>query len=137
MEAFTLRQEHQALSKLMQVGMGTNVGICSWISPFYSMPSKGKETVLRSLPAGALSGENNGLSILLDAETFDYGNGFSGQAFGEQAGEGFKVGAVHPLDMPNVQQSGVNVMPGEDPPCHHTSTPCLQAPWCSWPCPPP
>ena len=115
--------------------MGTNYGICSWISPFYSLPPKGEETNLGSLPTGALNGENNGLSILLDAETFDYGNGFYN--LGEQAGEGFKVAAVHPLDMPIVQQSGVNVRPGQEPHPHPWHPACLQVPWSSLPCPPP
>ena len=74
------------------------------------MPEQGKERDLLSLVPGALSGENNGLSLLLDAETFDYGNGF--YDLGVRAGEGFKVALVHPLDMPNIQQMGINVMPG-------------------------
>jgi hypothetical protein len=74
------------------------------------MPPAGKERHLRSLAPGALNGENNGLSILLDAETFDYGNGF--YSLGERAGEGFKVAVSHPLDMPIIQQTAVNIRPG-------------------------
>ena len=89
---------------------GTNYGICSWISPFFRMPQKGNERDLLSLVPGALNGENSGLSVLLDAETFDYGNGF--YDLGDRAGEGFKVALVHPHDMPIIQQTAVNVMPG-------------------------
>lgn len=75
------------------------------------MPPSGEERNLQDLPTGALNGENNGLSLLLDAETFDYGNGF--YALGERAGEGFKVAVVHPWDMPIMRQTGVNVRPGK------------------------
>ena len=94
----------------LEPGFGTNYGICSWVSPFFKMPEDGKERDLLGLVPGALNGENNGLSILLDAETFDYGNGF--YDLGVRAGEGFKVAVVHPLDMPIIQQTAVNVMPG-------------------------
>lgn len=94
----------------LEPAFGTNYGICSWISPFFRMPKGGKERDLLSLVPGALNGENNGLSLLLDAETFDYGNGF--YDLGVRAGEGFKVAVVHPLDMPIIQQTAVNVMPG-------------------------
>lgn len=94
----------------LEPAFGTNYGICSWVSPFFKMPEEGKERDLLSLVPGALNGENNGLSILLDAETFDYGNGF--YDLGVRAGEGFKVAVVHPLDMPIIQQTAVNVMPG-------------------------
>ena len=94
----------------LEPAYGTNYGICSWISPFFRMPQEGNERNLLSLVPGALNGENNGLSVLLDAETFDYGNGF--YDLGVRAGEGFKVAVVHPLDMPIIQQTAVNVMPG-------------------------
>ena len=58
---------------------------------------------------GAHNDENNGLSVLVDAETFDYGNPF--YDLGVHAGEGFKVAVVHPLDMPIIQQTALNVMP--------------------------
>ena len=53
------------------------------------MPPPGEEQQPRGLLAGALNGENNGLNLLVDAETFDYGNGF--YELGQRAGEGFKV----------------------------------------------
>ena len=94
-----------------QTGFGTNYGVCSWVTPFYQMPEIGYETDLNYMPKGALNGENNGLTLLLDAETYDYGNGF--YDLGERAGEGFKIAILHHLDMPIIEQSGVNVMSGE------------------------
>ena len=76
------------------------------------MPDAGKERDFLSLVPGALSGENNGLSLLLDAETFDYATGFPDSGLGDNAGEGFKVALTHPFDMPIIQQLGINVMPG-------------------------
>ena len=49
----------------LELGFGTNYGVCSFISPFYRMPPEGLETSLQYLPKGALNGENNGLSLLL------------------------------------------------------------------------
>ena len=49
----------------LELGFGTNYGVCSFISPFYRMPPEGLETSLQDLPKGALNGENNGLSLLL------------------------------------------------------------------------
>ena len=93
-----------------QPGFGTSYGVCSWVTPFYRMPRKGMETSLLEQMKGALSGENNGLSLLLDAETFDYASGLCD--LGERAGEGFKVAITHPLDMPIIQQTAVNLVPG-------------------------
>ena len=67
------------------------------------------ETSLLEQMKGALSGENNGLSLLIDAETFDYASGL--YDLGERAGEGFKVAISHPLDMPIIQQTAVNLVP--------------------------
>ena len=96
----------------LEPAYGTNYGICSWISPFFRMPQRGNERDLLSLVQGAHNGENNGLSVLLDAETFDYGNPF--YDLGVHAGEGFKVAVVHPLDMPIIQRTAINVMPGHN-----------------------
>ena len=60
------------------------------------------------LPTGALNGENNGLSLLLDAETFD-NSAMEDNLVGSRVGEGFKVAVIHPLDMPLMRQSGVNI----------------------------
>ena len=48
-------------------------------------------------------GDNNGLELILDTESFDYSERTS------QLGEdevGFKLAITHPLDMPVIQQSG-------------------------------
>ena len=94
----------------LRARLGTSYGLCSWISPFYQAPAGGRETEPLSFKKGALNGEQNGLSLILDAETFDYGTRFFD--LGERAGEGFKAGLYHPHDMPIVQQTGVNIRPG-------------------------
>ena len=56
----------------LELGFGTNYGVCTFISPFYRMPPEGLETSLQDLPRGALNGENNGLSLLLGECYTDY-----------------------------------------------------------------
>ena len=46
-----------------------------------------------------------------DAESFDYGNGFYG--LGERAGVGFKVAILHPLDIPIMESTAMNVDVGK------------------------
>ena len=94
----------------LRARLGTSYGLCSWISPFYQIPPSGRETEPLAFTKGALNGEQNGLTLILDAETFDYGTRFFD--LGERAGEGFKAGLYHPHDMPIVQQTGVNIRPG-------------------------
>lgn len=48
-------------------GFGTDYGVCVWLSTYYTNPQPGSEGELSMLPTGALNGENNGLSLLLDA----------------------------------------------------------------------
>merc|ERR1711946_89219 len=55
-----------------------------------------------NLQKGALNGINNGLSFLLDAETFDYGDGSS-------TGVGFKIAVVHPMDIGVMESMAINV----------------------------
>ena len=95
----------------LEPDFGTSYGVCSWITPFFRMPEEGKELDFNHLAPGSLSGENHGLSFLLDAETFDYVTGLSDH-LGTRAGEGFYVALVHPFDMPIIQQMTINVMPG-------------------------
>ena len=97
----------------LEVGYATSFGLCSFITPYYKkMPADVEDvTVLKNLPKGALNGENNGLSVLVDAETFDYGNGFAG--IGVRAGVGFKAAIVHHLDIANMETSGVQVDVGK------------------------
>ena len=54
---------------------------------------------------GAEVGKLNGLSMLLDAETFDY-------TFHLKAGEGFKIAVHHHLDQPIMSIKEVDIAPG-------------------------
>ena len=47
------------------------MGICDWITPNFNTTSG--NLTLASVTAGSETGSNNGLQIILDAETFDYG----------------------------------------------------------------
>ena len=94
----------------LKVGKGLSYGLCSWIFPFFEMPEPGKELDPLAWKKGALNGEHNGLSLMLDAETYDYGSRY--YSVSQRAGEGFLVGLYHPHDMPIVAQTGVNIMPG-------------------------
>ena len=46
------------------------------------------------------AGENNGLELLLDTESYDY-------VLNEMSSVGYKISVDHPLDMPVIQQSGL------------------------------
>ena len=46
-------------------------------------------------------GENNGLELLLDTESYDYVLNLN-----EMGSVGFKISVDHPLDMPVIQESG-------------------------------
>ena len=54
---------------------------------------------------GAQVGKANGLSMLLDAETFDY-------TFHLKAGEGFKIAVHHHLDQPIMSIKELDISPG-------------------------
>ena len=75
--------------------------MCSWKAPF----SKKTNNESVNWPKGAISGENNGLTILLDSESYDY-------VENENAGVGFRIAITHPLAMPIIEQSAVNIKPG-------------------------
>lgn len=55
--------------------------------------------------SGVINGENNGMKLLLDAETYDY-------AFRSRPGEGFKIALHHHRDVAVIRQLGFNVDPG-------------------------
>ena len=57
------------------------------------------------MASGAIAGENNGLQITLDTESYDYVEYTRG-------GVGFSLSVVHPLDEPIMEQSGINIQPG-------------------------
>ena len=84
------------------------------------MPPDTDQMTLKYLKKGALSGENNGLSVLLDAETFDYGNGFA--TIGEREGVGFKASVVHHLDLPVMESTAMQVNVGSSTHLAVTST---------------
>ena len=48
-------------------------------------------------------GENNGLELLLDTESYDY-------VLNEMGSVGFKISVDHPLDMPVIQESGERLL---------------------------
>ena len=70
----------------------TSGGICTWIAPLSKYVDK--KTV--KWPKGAISGENNGLKILLDTESYDY-------VENNRGGVGFKISVVHLLEMPIIE----------------------------------
>ena len=77
---------------------GTDFGICDWITPNVDTFD------LNDTINGSETGTLNGLTLLLDAETFDYG--FTTKS------SGFKISLSYHLDMPIISQTGVNVSPG-------------------------
>lgn len=56
---------------------------------------------------GAKTGKDNGYTILLDVESFDYN-------FFKESSEGLKVALVHHLDMPIMSQRGFHISPGTE-----------------------
>ena len=66
--------------------------------------------MLVNLKKGAINGINNGLSVLVDAETFDYGYQYVNEV--SRSGVGFKVGVVHHLDVPSIESVGTRVNVG-------------------------
>ena len=48
-------------------GFGTDMGFCDWITP------NTNTTTLSEVEPKSETGSNNGLTLILDAETFDYG----------------------------------------------------------------
>ena len=84
-----------------QPDYSTDYGVCNWVSPSYQQ-SNGSDGFFNKLQRGALNEKNNGLSFLLDAETYDYGDGSS-------TGEGFKIAIVHPMDIGIMESMAINV----------------------------
>ena len=90
---------------------GTDYGICSIIKPqtvfdpelehmHFKLKAFGGHK--KNIKKGAEVGRKNGLSILLDTETFDY-------SFHLKASEGFKIAIHHHLDQPimSIKVSGL------------------------------
>ena len=85
---------------------GTDIGFCSLIKPqlnfnpdldhlpyMIKMFGDGNYSYNWNIQKGAKVGKANGLSMWLDAETFDY-------TYHVNAGEGFKLAIMHHLDQP-------------------------------------
>ena len=53
-------------------GFGTDMGLCDWITPNMTFEDV-KTTSLRDNQPGTETGLKNGLTLMLDGETFDYG----------------------------------------------------------------
>ena len=64
-------RQRQKFIYQFQPDFGTDMGICDWITPNFNTTSG--NLTLASVTAGSETGSNNGLQIILDAETFDYG----------------------------------------------------------------
>ena len=87
------------------IGYPTDFGVCQWITPNYQF-SGSDAHIFQNLPRGALNGVNNGLSLLMDAETFDYGDGSS-------TGVGFKIAVVYPTDIGVIESTAISVDIGQ------------------------
>jgi len=92
---------------------GTDYGLCTLIKPQITFDEELQhvpfETLMRnytqSIKPGIQLGKENGLSILLDAEVYDYG-------FAPHRGEGFKIAIHHHMDQPIMALSDVDISPG-------------------------
>ena len=73
--------------------------------PFYQDPSDIND--LRSFKPFAKSGKNNGITLMLDAETYDY-------AISPSNSEGFILGISHHLDFELSQNYGIDIHPGQE-----------------------
>lgn len=62
--------------------------------------------IIRSVKTFARNGINNGLHLVLDAETFDYSSPIKGK-------EGFLFTTLHHLDIAILKQTGSVAMPGQ------------------------
>ena len=69
--------------------------------PFASLMTNYSKTI----GPGIQLGKENGLTLLLDAEVYDY-------AFSPQKGEGFKLGIHYHMDQPIMALSDIDLSPG-------------------------
>lgn len=81
-----------------ETGFDTDAGVCDWITP-----NTTNSDILDLVP-GSQTGDNNGLTLILDAEVYDYGLPIDSA--------GFKLALLHHLDMPIMSQSSVSISPG-------------------------
>ena len=93
---------------------GTDYGICSIIKPQNVFDPKLEKIHYKvktfeehiHIKRGAEVGRKNGLTILLDTETFDY------SFHPRQASEGFKIAIHHHLDQPIMSIKELDISPG-------------------------
>ena len=88
----------------IEQNFGTSDGVCSWVTPLMEHYNFSIEDFTK-LKKGAYFGQNNGLDLFLDTESYDY-------VQNEGEGLGFKLAVTHPLDMPIIQGASVNIKPG-------------------------
>ncbi|TRY74967.1 hypothetical protein TCAL_04960, partial [Tigriopus californicus] len=98
---------------------GTDYGICCWYTPQFNFTEivrvsheQGLEEPnwghwFTNIEKGAKTGKDNGYTMLLDIESFDY-------KFFNEGSEGLKVALVHHLDMPIMRQIGFHISPGTE-----------------------
>eukprot|EP00093_Oithona_nana_P005762 05762.XXX_302077_297100_1 [CDS] Oithona nana genome sequencing. len=95
---------------------GTDIGFCSMLKPQLSFNKEldhlpymhkmfGHYSHNWNISKGAKVGKANGLSMWLDAETFDY-------TYHVNAGEGFKLAIMHHLDQPIMSIRELDISPG-------------------------
>ena len=77
---------------------------CHWFTPLVQEPSDPSD--LWTINPFARNGLVNGLTLILDAEGFDYASSESGT-------EGFFLSMLHQLDIPIMRNTGINVEVGQ------------------------
>jgi len=92
--------------------VGTETGFCKTIKPIVDFNPKLKDTAARDrykieLGSEVLSGESNGLNVLLDVETFDYG-------YVPAKGSGVFMVVNHHGDKPILNSGRIKLQPGTD-----------------------
>eukprot|EP00094_Tigriopus_californicus_P006437 TCALIF_06199-PA protein Name:"Protein of unknown function" AED:0.31 eAED:0.34 QI:0/0/0/0.33/1/1/3/0/625 len=99
---------------------GTDIGFCTLVKPQLTFnesldhlsfsskmfgPKGQMDSYSRQIPLGAKVGKSNGLTLLLDSETFDY-------TYHHHASEGFKLAIQHHLDQPLMSINELDITPG-------------------------
>jgi hypothetical protein len=94
--------------------IATDGGPCCFISPylnFVNEKTKNKDPYsftgedYHSQPKGSKNGQNNGLQLVLDVESFDY-------TYSGKESMGFKIEFSDPRDMSIIKQGGYSISPG-------------------------
>lgn len=69
-------------------------------------PSDYKADFFHHIPPGTRNGENRGLKVVLDVESYDY-------AYFPRSAKGFKIAVVDARDKAVMQQDGYYIKPGK------------------------